>query len=126
MEARHADPDLLTVGEVAERLRLNHHSVRRHIRNGRLKAVRVGGRVRIRREDLEAFMEPVGFQEGPANNGFTRRIGPIPRLTEDLIAELEGLQATILEERGGKPIPPAEVLIDELREERLRGVMGLR
>lgn len=51
-------PDLLTVDEVARRLRLHHMTVRRQIRSGRLRAVRIGRSIRVREEDLEAFMKP--------------------------------------------------------------------
>src|SRR2546426_4875249 len=50
--------ELLTVNEVARRLRLHHMTVRRQIRSGRLRAVRVGRGIRVREEDMEAFLEP--------------------------------------------------------------------
>ena len=53
---------LLTVNEVAQRLRLHEMTVRRQIRSGQLPAVRVGRRIRVREEDLEAFMEPPGIR----------------------------------------------------------------
>jgi len=43
---------LLTVREVAQRLRLHEMTVRRHIREGRLRALRVGGRIRVEEEEL--------------------------------------------------------------------------
>lgn len=48
--------NLLTVAEVARRLRLHQMTVRRQIRAGRLRAVRVGRGIRLREEDLEAFV----------------------------------------------------------------------
>ena len=50
--------DLLTVEEVAKRLRLHEITVRRHIKSGRLPATRVGRRVRVREEDVESFAFP--------------------------------------------------------------------
>ena len=47
---------LLTVDEVAKRLRLHPITVRRHIRSGRLPATRIGRSVRVREEDIEATM----------------------------------------------------------------------
>ena len=123
MNAQPTGPLLLTVEEVAAHLRLNHYSVRRHIRSGRLKAIRVGGRIRVRRQDLESFLQPAAGQEDSLEGRSAQR-GANVRLTEGLIAELEKLQAAILEERGGRPLPPVEGVIDELREERLRAVMG--
>ena len=52
--------ELLTVDEVARECRIHPITVRRHIAAGRLRAVRIGRRVRIRREDLEAFAEEAG------------------------------------------------------------------
>src|SRR3990172_4189245 len=49
---------LLTVAEVARRLRLSEVTVRRHIRAGSLKAVRVGRGIRVREEDLDTFIQP--------------------------------------------------------------------
>ena len=50
---------LMTVEEVARLLRLNQVTIRRYIRSGRLKAVRVGGRIRMRLEDVEQFARPI-------------------------------------------------------------------
>ncbi len=47
---------LLTVSEVAERLRLHEMTVRRHIKSGRLRAIRAGGRIRIGEDELLAFL----------------------------------------------------------------------
>jgi excisionase family DNA binding protein len=52
-------PEYLTVREVAAVYRVNEITVRRHIRSGRLRAVKVGGRVRVRKEEVDAFAQPV-------------------------------------------------------------------
>ena len=52
--------ELLTVDETAARLRVHPITVRRHIKQGKLRAVRAGGRIRVRQEDLERFLQPVG------------------------------------------------------------------
>jgi excisionase family DNA binding protein len=44
---------LYTLEEVAGRLGLHVRTVRRHVREGRLKALRVGGQYRVARADLE-------------------------------------------------------------------------
>ncbi|MBO0868600.1 MAG: helix-turn-helix domain-containing protein [Micromonosporaceae bacterium] len=44
-----------SVGQVAELLGLHVKTVRGYVRDGRLKAVRIGKQYRIRPEDLEAF-----------------------------------------------------------------------
>lgn len=48
---------LLTVDEVAQRLRLHPITVRRHIKSGRLPATRIGRSVRVKEEDIEATVE---------------------------------------------------------------------
>ena len=47
--------ELFSVEQVAERLGLHVRTVRNYVRDGRLKAVRIGKQYRIAREDLEAF-----------------------------------------------------------------------
>lgn len=47
--------ELYSVGEVAERLGLHVRTVRNYVRDGRLKAVRIGKQYRISREDFEAL-----------------------------------------------------------------------
>lgn len=51
--------ELLTISEVAKMLNLHEITIRRHIKQGKLKAVKAGRSVRIRREDLEEFIKPV-------------------------------------------------------------------
>ena len=48
---------LLTVAQVAARLQLSIRQVRRLIKARELKALRIGGRVRIDPSDLNAFLE---------------------------------------------------------------------
>lgn len=45
-----------TPAEVAERLKLNMHTVLKYIRQGRLPASRLGNRYRISEEQLQDFM----------------------------------------------------------------------
>jgi len=47
--------DLYSVEQVADRLGLHVKTVRNYVREGRLKAVRIGKQYRIAREDLEAM-----------------------------------------------------------------------
>lgn len=47
--------ELYSVEQVAERLGLHVRTVRNYVRDGRLKAVRIGKQYRITRADLEAF-----------------------------------------------------------------------
>lgn len=54
--------ELYSVEQVADRLGLHVKTVRNYVREGRLKAVRIGKQYRIAREDLEAM---TGHQEPP-------------------------------------------------------------
>jgi excisionase family DNA binding protein len=49
----------LTVNQVAKMLNVHEVTIRRHIKQGRLRAIKVGRQVRISREDLEEFRRPV-------------------------------------------------------------------
>lgn len=52
-----ADSDVLTVEEVAKELRVSAQTVRKIIEDGELKAFRVRGQWRIKREDLDRYIE---------------------------------------------------------------------
>ena len=59
--------ELLTVAEVAERLKCRVETVRRYISEGRLRALMMpGGTYRVREEDLAGLLRPVGVTEGEA------------------------------------------------------------
>jgi excisionase family DNA binding protein len=68
------DDEYFTVKEIAERLKLNQQTVRNWIDEGRLPAVRIGRRVRVRRADLDrvlaqgatAELEPPAATVAPA------------------------------------------------------------
>lgn len=49
--------DLLTVRDVARFCQVHEVTVRRHIASGQLRSVHVGKSVRVRREDLESYLE---------------------------------------------------------------------
>jgi excisionase family DNA binding protein len=56
-----ADEELLTVAEVARRLRLSQETIRRWIRGGKLQAIRIGSDragFRIRRTEIDQLLEP--------------------------------------------------------------------
>lgn len=46
---------LLNVRQIAYMLKVHPLTIRRYIREGRLKAVRVGGNVRVKESDLQSF-----------------------------------------------------------------------
>ncbi len=63
----------LTVAEVAELLKLNQQTVRNWIAQGKLPALRVGRRVRIRRSDLERVLDESEIAAAGSGN---REAGP--------------------------------------------------
>ncbi len=58
--------NVMTSREVAEILRVHPYTVNSLIRGGKLKAFKISNRYRIRREDLEEFMEREASNEIPA------------------------------------------------------------
>lgn len=52
---------MFSLEEVAERLRIQVRTVRSYVRNGRLKAIRIGKQYRVAREDLESITGPRGW-----------------------------------------------------------------
>jgi excisionase family DNA binding protein len=53
----HAREQLMTVSEVADELRVSNMTVYRLIKAGDLAAIRVGKNYRIRRSDLDAYLD---------------------------------------------------------------------
>lgn len=64
-----SDETYLTVAEVAETLRLNQQTVRNWIDQGRLPALRIGRRVRIKRSDFERILATGTTQAAPTPSG---------------------------------------------------------
>jgi excisionase family DNA binding protein len=66
------EDEYLTVNEIAQRLKLNPQTLRNWIEQGKLPALRVGRRVRIRRADFERLLQE-GFtgsaRDTPAQPG---------------------------------------------------------
>ena len=56
MVSRGFESELLTVGEVAEVMRVSNMTVYRLIKAGQLGAIRVGKNYRIRRKDVESYL----------------------------------------------------------------------
>jgi excisionase family DNA binding protein len=87
---------LLTVAEVAERLRVHPITVRRHIKAGRLRAVRIGRSVRVPEAELRKLSSgSLAYEPGRAAGSSgriaesavaypTQRRGPVNASTYDL------------------------------------------
>lgn len=57
--------ELLTIDEVAAELKLHPDTIRRYIREKKLKSVRVGGTaIRVRRSEMERFIREDDEEEG--------------------------------------------------------------
>jgi excisionase family DNA binding protein len=63
---RQTDEELLTVAQIATRLKLNQQTIRNWIDQGRLPAVRIGRRVRIKRTDFEQLLTTAAGPATPA------------------------------------------------------------
>jgi excisionase family DNA binding protein len=50
--------DLITVKEAAQELRVSPVTIRRYIKSGRLRCIRLGRTIRLRREDVEGIAGP--------------------------------------------------------------------
>lgn len=61
-------PDVLTILEVAELLRMSREGVRKWTSRGTLPAIHVDGRVMILKSDLRALLERSYRQGGPATD----------------------------------------------------------
>jgi excisionase family DNA binding protein len=71
--------EFLTVAEIAQILKLNPQTVRNWIDAGKLPALHVGRRVRIRRSDFDAFLE----------QGSTARPAQPPGIWDGVVPEPE-------------------------------------
>ncbi|MFE3598312.1 helix-turn-helix domain-containing protein [Streptomyces sp. NPDC059142] len=79
------EQELYSVGEVAERLGLHVRTVRNYVRDGKLKAVRIGKQYRISRADFEALTSGPAPEETPG-------AGPPPgRVEVSAIVRIDGL-----------------------------------
>ncbi|HUF54756.1 MAG TPA: helix-turn-helix domain-containing protein [Dehalococcoidia bacterium] len=68
---------LLTVAEVAERLRIHPMTVRRHIKSGKLRATRVGRSVRVPEDSLdEVAYTPAPARELTEEEWIARLLAP--------------------------------------------------
>ena len=51
--------ELLSIQEVAQMTGLHEITIRRYVRSGELEAVRIGRRIRVRREAVDRLMKPM-------------------------------------------------------------------
>ncbi|MSQ10133.1 MAG: helix-turn-helix domain-containing protein [Dehalococcoidia bacterium] len=119
--------DLLTVSEAAARLGVSVVTVRRWLKSGRLRAVRIGPRrVCIPRSDVEAPRLERGH--APAR-GRLGNINLSPLTDAEVAATLRFLEEAreisqrLSPQEGEPPLPPSWVLINEERDRRTEQLM---
>jgi|SRR3990172_8088197 len=101
----------LTVAQVARRLQVHEITVRRHIKSGRLKAVRVGRGIRVREEELERFLQPAT----PTGVRLPYRWPPTP---EDIARRTKIIEAMLATRARMKPLGMSTAeLVREGRDE---------
>lgn len=91
--------EILTINEAAAYLRVSPHTIRRELKRGRIRALRVGAQWRFRKEDLEKgfLVQPVVRLETPPVQ-IPLRCGVSRRARE----EAERMKAFHREEREGR------------------------
>ena len=58
------DKQLLTLEDACERLQVSEATIRRLVKDGELRVVRIGRAIRVRPEDLDAFIDGRPTQTG--------------------------------------------------------------
>jgi excisionase family DNA binding protein len=128
MPASDRTAELLTLAEAAKLLKVSPATLHRWLKDGRLRAYRVGPRaVRVARADLAKLLVPTTVPEEPGSNE-APPISPdltVPPLTEvEAAATLAALQAAqaltaaLQRHHSGAPLPASWPVIRQAREER--------
>jgi excisionase family DNA binding protein len=87
-------PHLYTADEVAELLNLHVKTIRRYLRDGKLKARRIGKEYRITRADLDAFAGDIRVAEKPVAR--TRHVIASTVLDADVVSPEDSHRITTL------------------------------
>jgi excisionase family DNA binding protein len=90
---------ILTVQEVAQRMRCEHRTVRRAIRSGELEAALIGGKWLVREEAVDAWFRSRCVVPDPFTQPRRRRKERAGSKRADATASVERLRA--MEGRGG-------------------------
>lgn len=88
--------NLLSVRQVAYILKVHHLTIRRYIKEGKLKAVRLGGNVRIRENDLNEFHKELSA--APAQQSIilkAKKVAARPFSSSDPLLRLQGRGASL-------------------------------
>lgn len=109
------DDELLTVAEAARLLRVSQPTVRRWVREGRIKCVRPGPRtLRLRSRDVLQASVRLGV---PRMATSTAEIKPLSSAAWDrFLAQVRELDERILGYRNGEPLPDSVPIIRAARD----------
>ena len=117
------DQELYSVDQVAERLGLHVRTVRGYVREGKLKAFRIGKQYRIARMDLEAFTgRPLAAPDGDVVHR-TRYVEvssvvQIDAVSADAASRVSNGLMAATNSRGGAA--DSSVRVDSIYDERVR------
>lgn len=82
--------DLLTVNQVALILKVHPLTIRRYINEGRLKAIRLGGNIRISQSELKSFSETYIANSNKQDKKTLQNSQSMPFSTGDSLFRLKG------------------------------------
>ncbi len=83
------------VNQAAYIMKVHPLTIRRYIREGKLKAVKLGGNVRIKERDLQSFMKDFEPRQQADTLSFRRIIQQKEFTTADPFLRLKGRAATV-------------------------------
>ena len=98
---RQSGTELLTVEQVADYLQLNKLTIYKYIREGRLPAVKIGKVYRVRKPDIEAFLESKRIRPSAA---------PAKKAPQPAAKRPEDIAVAPPPRRGGVPDPRNELI----------------
>jgi excisionase family DNA binding protein len=126
--------ELLSIQEVAQITGLHEITIRRYVRSGELEAVRIGRRIRVRREAVDKLMKPLRpgpepetasqsepfLKEGAATYEVTS-----PRQTVETMPEVVGRIALQLAQLPAEDVSAVAQLVTRLKQQRQPAVHHL-
>jgi excisionase family DNA binding protein len=111
--------DLYTVDKVAEILGMHVRTVRGYIREGRIKAVRIGKQYRITREDLEAFTGVPTADDGLVSATRTRfsEVASVTQIDAISADDASRITNSLMAATNGRRDDNAPVRVDSIYDE---------
>lgn len=109
--------ELYTVEAAAERLKLHNKTVLRFIREGRLRATKIGKQYRILRSDLDAFAGAGSAREAPA--ALVTAVVDVPNVDQELLRRLTSIMLGAV---GSNEQHPQAISVDIVHDPMRRAV----